>query len=86
MKDIPFILVFNKQDLLARTLRKYPLENYFCDYVGGDDVDNAIEFIRHMYLRQYEGNEKSKLISVVTSMIDEEQTSNVIDVIAAVVL
>jgi guanine nucleotide-binding protein G(i) subunit alpha len=38
-------LLLNNLDTFKRKLRRVPLENYFSDYIGGNDVNKAEEFI-----------------------------------------
>jgi guanine nucleotide-binding protein subunit alpha len=44
MRSSVFLLL-NNLDTFKRKLRRVPLENYFFDYIGGNDVNKAEEFI-----------------------------------------
>jgi len=39
------ILFLNKVDILRQKLDRSPLENYFPDYSGGNDLDEAVKYI-----------------------------------------
>ncbi|KJA13995.1 hypothetical protein HYPSUDRAFT_467608 [Hypholoma sublateritium FD-334 SS-4] len=45
----PITLFLNKVDVLEQKLAKVPLEEYFPDYTGGADVDEAVKFIRTQF-------------------------------------
>jgi len=49
-REIPFILFLNKTDLFKEKLRKSPLSKTFPNYTGGDDFDNATNFIKARYM------------------------------------
>lgn len=67
-KNVPFIVFFNKFDLLPEKLKKTPLNTVFRDYEDfarkkrpdanagkNSEIDLAIEFFKHHYMSQFQG-------------------------------
>ncbi|KAH7139506.1 G-protein alpha subunit-domain-containing protein [Dendryphion nanum] len=47
-KNCPLILLFTQDELFGKKLKVYPLENYYADYVGGADFQDAFAFLVSM--------------------------------------
>jgi hypothetical protein len=82
--SVPFVLVLSKVDLLQDALDHYPLKKIYPEYKGGNNMQQAIEFIKNLYLAQYEGYENQKIIPVVGSLVDVDEASKVLDVVVNV--
>jgi hypothetical protein len=76
--------VLSKVDLLQDALDHYPLKKIYPEYKGGNNMQQAIEFIKNLYLAQYEGYENQKIIPVVGSLVDVDEASKVLDVVVNV--
>ncbi|KAG7193996.1 Guanine nucleotide-binding protein alpha-2 subunit [Scheffersomyces spartinae] len=73
------VLFLNKIDIFAKKLPHSPLENYFPDYIGGNDVNKAAQYI---YWRFTQVNRSGlKIYPHITQATD---TSNIELVMAAV--
>ena len=44
-KDTPFFLFLNKKDLFETLIQEYPMSKNFPDYLGGNNLNSALEFI-----------------------------------------
>jgi len=64
------ILFLNKTDVFKEKLAKFPLNQYFSDYSGGDDYDQALAFIKNRFESL---NEKKKLYIKFNSISDTQQ-------------
>lgn len=62
------ILCLNKIDVFIEKLPRSPLENYFPDYVGGDDVNKAVKYILWRFKQLNRAN--INLVPYVTQATD----------------
>lgn len=71
--SLPFIIVLNKCDLLSQQLAKQDrLVELYPEYTGGQNVNNALEFIRAQYLAKVNVN-PSRVSFVYCSLLDTEK-------------
>ncbi|EIF48130.1 guanine nucleotide-binding protein alpha-3 subunit [Brettanomyces bruxellensis AWRI1499] len=62
------ILCLNKIDVFIDKLGRSPLENYFPDYVGGNDVNKAVKYILWRFKQLNRAN--LNLVPYVTQATD----------------
>jgi hypothetical protein len=79
-RETSMILFLNKRDLMAEKLPKIPLNRYFPEYQGGDNLKAAIDFLR----LQFEGRNRSKEKRIYTHVTCATDTGNVQAVFNAV--
>jgi len=79
--DTPVILFLNKSDLFKEKIKKYKISDYFPEYKGGDDFDDACQFITNKFLALNEKEDTKKIYPHVTCCTD---TENIRHVFAAV--
>ncbi|CAL9734527.1 guanine nucleotide-binding protein alpha-2 subunit [Monosporozyma servazzii] len=73
------VLFLNKIDLFAEKLKKKPLENYFPDYNGGDDINKATKYILWRFVQLNRAN-----LNIYPHVTQATDTSNVKLVFAAI--
>ncbi|KAJ7083894.1 guanine nucleotide binding protein, alpha subunit [Mycena epipterygia] len=73
------ILFLNKVDVFQRKLREIPLDRYFPEYIGGNDVNNAARFILWRFMQANRAR-----LSVYPHLTKANDSSNVRLVFAAV--
>lgn len=55
-KDVPLMVVFNKEDLLVKKIQeKDSLKEFWPEYTGGQDPVSALNFIQDQFLNLYKG-------------------------------
>jgi guanine nucleotide-binding protein subunit alpha len=77
LQNATLVLFFNKFDILKEKLPNSPLEDFFPDYTGGNNVDAAVEYIRNMYRKEIKP-EGRKVYEHVTCATDKQGISSVI--------
>lgn len=73
------VLFLNKIDLFAEKLQKVPLENYFPDYTGGQDINKAAKYILWRFIQLNRAN-----LSIYPHVTQATDTSNIKLVFAAI--
>ncbi|QLQ78596.1 hypothetical protein HG537_0A08430 [Torulaspora globosa] len=73
------VLFLNKIDLFAEKLQKVPLENYFPDYTGGQDINKAAKYILWRFVRLNRAN-----LNIYPHVTQATDTSNIKLVFAAI--
>ncbi|CCD26941.1 guanine nucleotide-binding protein subunit alpha NDAI_0J00490 [Naumovozyma dairenensis CBS 421] len=73
------ILFLNKIDLFAEKLKKIPLETYFPDYTGGQDINKATKYILWRFMQLNRAN-----LTIYPHVTQATDTSNVKLVFAAI--
>ncbi|KAG0664893.1 Guanine nucleotide-binding protein alpha-2 subunit [Monosporozyma unispora] len=73
------VLFLNKIDLFAEKLKKKPLENYFPDYNGGDDINKATKYILWRFVQLNRAN-----LNIYPHVTQATDTSNIKLVFAAI--
>ncbi|KAJ7468072.1 guanine nucleotide binding protein, alpha subunit [Mycena latifolia] len=73
------ILFLNKIDVFKTKLPKVPLQRYFPEYIGGDDINNAARFILWRFMQANRAR-----LSVYPHLTQATDTSNIRLVFAAV--
>jgi GTPase SAR1 family protein len=79
-RETSMILFLNKRDIMAEKLPKSPLNKYFPEYQGGDNLKLAIDFLR----LQFEGKNRNKEKRIYTHVTCATDTTNVHAVFNAV--
>lgn len=67
-RDLPFIIVFNKIDMLAQKMRRLRLSDFFPHFKGGADVEKAVAFFRQIFISKVQkgGARVTEHIAVAT--------------------
>lgn len=73
------VLFLNKIDLFAEKLQKAPLEKYFPDYTGGQDINKAAKYILWRFVQLNRAN-----LSIYPHVTQATDTSNIKLVFAAI--
>ncbi|QLL33754.1 hypothetical protein HG536_0F00790 [Torulaspora globosa] len=73
------VLFLNKIDLFAEKIQKVPLENYFPDYTGGQDINKAAKYILWRFVRLNRAN-----LNIYPHVTQATDTSNIKLVFAAI--
>lgn len=73
------VLFLNKIDLFAAKLQKVPLENYFPDYTGGQDINKAAKYILWRFVQLNRAN-----LNIYPHVTQATDTSNIKLVFAAI--
>lgn len=73
------VLFLNKIDLFAEKLKKKPLEDYFPDYNGGDDINKATKYILWRFVQLNRAN-----LNIYPHVTQATDTSNINLVFAAI--
>lgn len=73
------VLFLNKIDLFAEKLQKVPLETYFPDYSGGQDINKAAKYILWRFIQLNRAN-----LSIYPHVTQATDTSNIKLVFAAI--
>lgn len=66
------VLFLNKIDLFAEKLKKKPLEDYFPDYNGGDDINKATKYILWRFVQLNRAN-----LNIYPHVTQATDTSNI---------
>lgn len=72
------VLFLNKIDLFAEKIQKVPLETYFPDYTGGQDINKAAKYILWRFVRLNRAN-----LNIYPHVTQATDTSNIKLVFAA---
>ncbi|KAF9260789.1 heterotrimeric G-protein alpha subunit, GPA3-like protein [Marasmius fiardii PR-910] len=75
------LLFLNKRDVFEKKLPKVPLERYFSDYIGGNDINNAARYIKQKFMSKATTKGTSEIYIHLTQATD---TANLRVVFAAV--
>ncbi|KAK5781607.1 hypothetical protein RI543_000789 [Arxiozyma heterogenica] len=73
------VLFLNKIDLFAEKLKRKPLENYFPDYNGGDDINKATKYILWRFVQLNRAN-----LNIYPHVTQATDTTNIKLVFAAI--
>ncbi|EDO18389.1 hypothetical protein Kpol_1013p63 [Vanderwaltozyma polyspora DSM 70294] len=73
------VLFLNKVDLFAEKLKRVPLENYFPDYTGGQDINKAAKYILWRFVQLNRAN-----LNIYPHVTQATDTSNIKLVFAAI--
>lgn len=68
-REVPFIIFWNKRAVLESKIKSSPLSKLFPEYKGGDDSEQAFEFIKSVYLSKCK-RDLSKFKHVVGNAFD----------------
>jgi hypothetical protein len=68
-KDTPIFLFLNKIDVFTQKMDKKNLSELFPEYVGGNDVEAGVQFIKKKYLSKIENQERLRVY--VTNAMDD---------------
>eukprot|EP00127_Corallochytrium_limacisporum_P002878 Clim_evm57s142 gene=Clim_evmTU57s142 len=85
LQGIPVILFLNKQDLLKRTLKRYPLKECFPGYTGGTDKDQASEFILGQFQKRTP-NKETSIYHHMTTATDGKQMKMIWDDVVNIII
>lgn len=77
-QDIPFIVFWNKRDVLEHKLKYSPLSNIFPEYDGGEDAEKAFDFIKQTYLSKAK-RDISKFRHVIGNAFDMKIIETIFD-------
>ena len=85
-ENVPFVLLLGKADILPKLASTVSFSSMFPEYTGSDDnYLNMAVFLKDMFLKQYKGQEKDKVLPIIISSIDkdmvEEAQKIIVDVI-----
>jgi guanine nucleotide-binding protein subunit alpha len=75
--DTPVILFLNKSDLFKDKIKKYKISDYFPEYMGGDDFQEACDFITNKFTSLNEKEDTKKIYPHVTCCTDTENIRHV---------
>jgi hypothetical protein len=82
---VPFILLFNKSDLLEFTLRRCPLRSEIDDFEGNsNDVSQVTKYFIDKFMVQYKGNEEDKILPIMINSLDAVMVQETLQIIADV--
>mmetsp|Transcript_18996 Transcript_18996/g.48317 ORF Transcript_18996/g.48317 Transcript_18996/m.48317 type:complete len:349 (-) Transcript_18996:834-1880(-) len=79
LSPVPFIIFFNKVDLLSEKLPFCPLKDYCPNYQGSGNFDDVVEYIKKLYLDAVQPNRG--VYPHVTNALDPKSVKFVFDVI-----
>jgi hypothetical protein len=86
-KDIPFILVLNKADMLPATLSEVPLSHVRPDFEGSRyRCTDVVHYIKDLYLKVYRGDEPNKIYPIMLSAIHKGLAEKAYDIIKKIVI
>ena len=77
--DSPWILFLNKKDIFAEKIKTTDLSKTFPEYKGGQNYDQAVEFIKGLYMTQIKNRSPNDVYTHVTCALDTEQVKVVFD-------
>lgn len=73
-----FVLLLNKIDLFRKKIITAPLEDYYPDYLGGQDLNLATSFMVKRFTRLYPAKGRRQLYTHATCATDSAQVRVVI--------
>ena len=77
----PFIIFFNKKDLLEIKIENNPLKTFFPEYEGPNEYKTAASYIKDQFLRLDETRHKRETYTHLTCATDTENIRLVFDVV-----
>ncbi|KAF8808602.1 heterotrimeric G-protein alpha subunit, GPA1-like protein [Phlegmacium glaucopus] len=80
------ILFLNKIDLFAEKLPRSPLEDYFPDYTGGGNYDNACNYLLHRFVSLNQSAATKQIYAHYTCATDTQQIKFVLSAIQDILL
>lgn len=84
-KKTPIILFLNKSDIFAEKIKTSPLKNYFPDYNGGADFDQATAYIQKFF-EEKKGQTKKDLYFHVTNATNTQNIQFVFNAVKDILL
>eukprot|EP01122_Echinamoeba_exundans_P012826 TRINITY_DN547_c0_g2_i1.p1 TRINITY_DN547_c0_g2~~TRINITY_DN547_c0_g2_i1.p1 ORF type:complete len:351 (-),score=76.80 TRINITY_DN547_c0_g2_i1:222-1274(-) len=81
-KDIAFILFLNKRDLFKTKVEKMDLSTILPNYNAGHDYDQAVAFIKNMYMSKVRNRPLEEVYVHVTCAIDTNNCKFVFDAVS----
>lgn len=89
-KNTSFIVFFNKVDLFREKLKTAPITIAYKDYLGKQDYDEALKFIRNKFLSQRNGEGKDgkdrELYDFVTSATDTGLVKKILESVTDIII
>jgi len=77
-KNSTIIVFFNKVDIFKEKIKKFNLKEYFKDYKGENNFEDAIQYISQKYLDQNLG-EPGRIHTFITTATSSEQVKKVFE-------
>lgn len=71
LQTMPIILFLNKTDLFMEHLVDIPISNYFLDFEGGSDYDQACQYFARRF-RKLDRRKNGKLFFCLTNAADTD--------------
>ncbi len=81
MRRVPVVLVLSQSDMFAETLERRPLGDVFPYFDGGNDPQQAINYMKDNYIRQYHGDVQNKIIPVILDCTNTTDVKRVLDIV-----
>lgn len=84
-RETSMILFLNKRDLFAEKIVKVPLQNFFPDYSGGPDYNQACKYMVNQFVSRNRNKEK-EVYNHVTCATDTQNVSVVFNAVKDIIL
>lgn len=84
-RETSMILFLNKRDLFEEKIAKVDMKQWFEDYDGGCDYENAVEYIRTSFLRKNR-NPRRSIFTHITCATDKDNVKFVFDAVSSIII
>jgi len=85
-KNTSFVVFFNKVDLFREKLKTVRLRDYFPDYRGTGQYEDAVHFIKRRYLNKNKYQDQREIYHFETTATDTDLVRNVFGAIQDIIL